>query len=185
MAARISEAMKLTCLSAAVLTLALVACKPSAKSESSSTTTTNGTVANDRSGLLLDLESKMVKGKAVGSNASEKKIAAAIQEILGEDGETDWAAIVRVNETAKPKKVVLLVRLDDLRGAKKNDRKEILDLFASIVDDEIGPGSELAIGIKGKVFFGAVATRTAAGSLKKTTGSVVDTKPLEAAVTNL
>lgn len=176
--------MKLTYLTAAVLTLALVACKPSTKSESSSTTTTNGTVANDRSGLL-DLESKMVKGKAVGSNASEKKIAAAIQELLGEEGETDWAAVVRVNETAKPKKVVLLVRLDDLRGAKKNDRKEILDLFAAIVDDEIGPGSELAIGIKGKVFFGAVATRTATGSLKKTTGSVVDTKPLEAAVTNL
>jgi hypothetical protein len=128
----------------------------------------------------------MVKGKAVGSSASEKKIAAAVSDIIGgDDGETDWSAVVRVNEAASPKKVILLVRIDDLRGAKKNERKEFLELFADIVDDEIGPGADLAIGIKGKVFFGAVATRTGKGGVRKSTGSVVDTKPLEAAIAAL
>lgn len=175
--------MKLAHVAAVALALALVACKPSAKSESSQTTTTSASTSTKAG--LVDLESKMVKGKALGSNASEKKIAGAIQEILGEDGESDWAAVVKVNETASPKKVVLLVRLDDLRGAKKGDRKEILDLFAALVDDEVGPGSDLAIGIKGKIFFGAIATRTGKGTLKKSTGSVVDTKPLEGAIAAL
>lgn len=94
-------------------------------------------------------------------------------------------AVVRVNEAATPKKVVLLVRLDDLRDAKKGERKEMLDLLAGIVDDEIGPGADLAIGIKGKVFFGAVGTRSGKGMLKKSAGSVVDTKALEAAVSSL
>lgn len=177
--------MKTAHVTAVALVLALVACKPSAKSESSQTTTTSGAAASSNKSALFDLEAKMVKGKAVGANASEKKIAAAVQEILGEDGETDWAAVVRVNETASPKKVVLLVRFDDLRDAKKGDRKEILDLFASLVDDELGPGADLAIGIKGKIFFGAVATRTGKGTLKTSTGSVVDTKPLEGAIAAL
>jgi hypothetical protein len=180
-----ASAMKTVHVAALALALALGACKPSAKSESSQTTTTSGTASSTKSGLI-ELESKMVKGKAIGANASEKKIAAAITEIVGgDDGEKDWSAIVRVNETASPKKVVLLLRLDDLRGAKKGERKEILDLLASIVDEEIGPGADLAIGIKGKVFFGAVGTRSGEGALKKSTGSVVDTKPLDAAITAL
>lgn len=176
--------MKLLHVAGFAVTIALVACKPSAKNESQTTTVTSAAVPSK--GGLVQLESKMVKGKAVGANASEKKIAAAINEILaGDEGDTDWSAVVRVNETSSPKKVVLVVRLDELRGAKKGERKEMLDLFASIIDDEIGPGSELAIGIKGKVFFGAVGTRTARGSLKKSTGSVVDTKPLDEAIAAL
>ena len=170
----------------AAIALALVACKPSKRSESSQTTTNSGTVESSSHQGLLDLESKMVKGKAIGSNASERKIAQAMRELFeDEDGSKDWAAIVRVDETASPKKVVLLVRMDDLRDVRKGDRKEFLDLLAVEVDAAIGPGADLAIGIKGKVFFGAVATRNGRGALKKTTGSVVDTKPLEAAIAAL
>jgi hypothetical protein len=168
------------------LSLTAVACKPSSKArEEGSATTISGTVSSTKN-ALFDLESKMVKGKAVGSNASERKIAAAITEIVGgDDGGKDWSAIVRVNETASPKKVVLLLHLDDLRGAKKGERQEILDLLVMTIDDEIGPGSDLAIGMKGKVFYGAVATRTGRGAIKKSTGSVVDSKPLEAAIAAL
>jgi hypothetical protein len=176
--------MKPVHVAAVALALALVACKPGAKSESSQTTTNSGSVSSTKSGLI-ELESKMVKGKAVGSNASERKIAEAMTDLFHEEGAKDWAAIVRVDESATPKKVVLIVRMDDLRDVGKGDRKELLDLLAVEVDAAIGPGSELAIGIKGKVFFGGVGTRTGKGALKKTTGSVVDTKALEAAIAAL
>jgi len=176
--------MKLSFLAVAAIALSVVACKPSAKSEPSQTTTTNGTVSS-RDGLVA-LEAKMVKGKAVGSNASERKIAQAMTDIFADDdGSKDWAAIVRVDEAATPKKVVLLVRMDDLRDLRKGDRKEMLELLATEVDEAIGPGADLAIGIKGKVFFGAVGTRNGGGTLKKSTGSVVDSKPLEAAIAAL
>jgi hypothetical protein len=176
--------MKLSALAVAAIALSVVACKPSAKSETSRTTTTNGTVSS-REGLIA-LESKMVKGKAVGSNASEKKIAEAMTAIFADDeASKDWAAIARVDEASAPKKVVLLVRMDDLRDVRKGDRKEILELLATEVDEAIGPGADLAIGIKGKVFFGAVGTRTGNGTLKKSTGSAVDSKPLEAAIAAL
>jgi len=177
--------MKLPLIAAAVLAVSVVACKPSSKSETSTTTTTGASTPAAKN-ALIDLESKMVKGKALGSNASEKKVAHALMEIFAAEGETDWSAIVRVNETSTPRKVVVLVRMDDLRHMQKGDRKEVLDLLAAEIDEAIGPGTELAIGIKGKVFFGAVGTRSAGEeTLKKSTGSVVETKPLEDALAKL
>ena len=76
-------------------------------------------------------------------------------------------------------------RLVSVRGARKDERKGFLELLAMTVDDAAGPGADLAIGVKGKIAFGAVATRSGSGRLKQTTGTIVDTTPLREAAAAL
>jgi hypothetical protein len=187
---------------AIALVLGLVGCKlrPSPSASSSSATTSTPTITSatlppvatapvpapapaplNSETKLLAAQKRLVKGKVAATTPLEKKIGKEISDLMGGDDEDDWSALVIVKE-GKPKHVVVILQLDDLRDAKNGERKDFLAGLGMVVDEVVGAKADVTIGLKGHLVFGAIAVKKGSGGYKKTTGAVVDSKPLEDAL---
>ncbi len=128
-----------------------------------------------------DLESHLSNGQAYGDGPGGAQIASSMREML--DQEMGDALAVRV-VPGNPERIVALLRLRDLRDFSDSDRQEWLDSFGETIRDGFGAtDSHIVVGIRGNVFFGAVAVMTpTATAWDVETGTVVSTTAIDDAL---
>lgn len=133
------------------------------------------------SAALRELEGHLSRGEAYGEGPGGAMIAAAMRPML--DPEIGDALAVHVTE-GNPERIVLVLKLPDLRDFSDAQRQEWLDSFGETVREGFGAtDSQIVVGIRGNLFYGAVATMSpTATTWNVETGSVVSNRPLEDAL---
>jgi len=133
------------------------------------------------SGARRTLEGHLSNGSAYGEGPGGPEIAHAMEELL----DTAMGDAVAVHVTpGTPEQVVVILRLRDLREMDDATRQEWLDSFGNTVRETFGAtDANIVVGIRGNVFFGAVATMSpTATSWDTRTGAVVSTGPIDDAL---
>lgn len=134
-----------------------------------------------RSEALRALEAHLGEGTTYGEGPGGEALAAVVRETLApEDG-----VAVRI-VPGSPRNVVVLVRYrstggyEDLRDISVAERNEELDRILEGIDGGYDARAEnLAIAIRGAVFYGAVGVRMAGQAMQYHTGSVVSLAVLD------
>ncbi len=127
------------------------------------------------------LEGRLTNGRAYGEGPGGAAIATAMQVLL----DTNMGDAVAVHVTPGPtEQIVVILRLSDLSEMSDTTREEWLDSFGQIVRMDFGAvDSNIVVGIRGNMFFGAVSTmRPGATTWDTQTGSIVSTTPLDEAL---
>lgn len=134
---------------------------------------------------LRALEAHLDARNDHGEGPDGAAIAAAAREALAEGD----AVAVRV-VPGVPRKIVVLVRYrseggyENLRDIPSAQRNEELDRIIDAVDQGYEAGAdELAVAIRGSVFYGAIAVRRPGQAVTYQTGSVISTEVLEPMLT--
>ncbi|HJL20476.1 MAG TPA: hypothetical protein RMH99_32715 [Sandaracinaceae bacterium LLY-WYZ-13_1] len=154
---------------------ALGAGTSSSDEESSETPESEAAPATGGSDVLNALERHMNAGQPYGEGPDGAAIAQALQRRYPDD-----AIAVRVIP-GSPRVIVALVRFTDLSRIPDDERRDYIDSFASTLDLRfLGSQARIGIGLKGRLLFGAVATREPGAPLSTEIGGAVSDDPLEA-----
>ena len=131
----------------------------------------------ESSAALRALEDHLSRGQAYGEGPGGDVLAAAMADMLDEDIGDSLALHVT---PGSPERIVVVLKLPDLRDFSDSDRQEWLDSFGQLVRDGFGAtDAQIVVGIRGNVFFGAVAQMAPGASTWSTeTGTVVSSQPL-------
>jgi hypothetical protein len=129
------------------------------------------------SAALHALEGHLSRGQAYGEGPGGDVLAAAMRDML--DADIGDALAIHVTP-GSPERIVVILKLPDLRDFSDGDRQEWLDSFGELVRSGFGAtDAQIVVGIRGNVFFGAVAQMAPGATTWSTeTGSVVSTQPL-------
>lgn len=130
---------------------------------------------------LRQLESHLSRGQAYGEGPGGAMIAEAMRPML--DPEIGDALAVHVT-SGNPERIVVVLKLPDLRDFSDQQREEWLDSFGETVREGFGAtDAQIVVGIRGNLFYGAVATMSpTATTWDVDTGSVVSNRPLDDAL---
>ena len=138
-----------------------------------------------RSEALRELESHLAEASTYGEGPGGSELATGLRETLAPgDG-----VAVRVIP-GQPRNVVVLIRYrstdgyQDLREISVSERNEEIDRIVTQVDQTYGATADnLAVAIRGAVFYGALGVRQAGQAIQYHTGSVVSLSPLDPILT--
>lgn len=158
------------------LLMAILAC---GGSDATSTQSQAGSGPADeeqaRSQALQALEAHLGEGSTYGEGPGGAELAAIVREALAP---ADGVA-VRIVPGA-PRNVVVLVRyrsteeVEDLRDIEIERRNEEIDRIVTQIDANYGAlGDNLAVAIRGAIFYGAIGVRRANQPMQYHTGSAV------------
>lgn len=169
----------------AILVFAVLGAATSSPPEGD-TTSSNASPSSDSnqagSAALHELESHLQRGRAYGQGPGGEVIASGMRELL--DTSIGDALAVQV-VPGNPERIVVVLKLPDLRRFSTEMRESWLEDFGTTVREGFGAtDSTVVVGIRGAVFYGAVATMEP-GSRRWNvrTGRIVSTQPLEEALT--
>ncbi|MCB9591394.1 MAG: hypothetical protein H6719_01570 [Sandaracinaceae bacterium] len=138
-----------------------------------------------RSEALRTLESHLTEGQTYGEGPGGTELANLVRETVApEDG-----VAVRI-VPGNPRNVVVLIRYrsgggyEDLREISVSERNEEIDRIVENIDGGYGArGENLAVAIRGSVFYGAVGVRQAGQAMQYHTGSVVSLSVIDPILT--
>lgn len=138
-----------------------------------------------RSEALRALETHLGESTTYGEGPDAEALAQAVREALApEDG-----VAVRVT-SGNPRNVTVLVRYrsgggyEDLREVPVAERNEEIDRIVAAIDESYGARADnLAVAIRGAVFYGAVGVRMANAAIQYHTGSVVSLSVIDPVLT--
>ncbi|MGE0788933.1 MAG: hypothetical protein AB7S26_24885 [Sandaracinaceae bacterium] len=132
------------------------------------------------------LEANLHQRQTYVDGPGAEEVADAAREALSED---DGLAVRVVDGT--PRTVIVLVRYSEggdyerLRDIPIDRRNAELDRIIEAIDMTEGTqADDVAVAIKGTIFYGALATRQAGQATQYHTGAVVDMAPLDTMLTN-
>lgn len=135
------------------------------------------TGATERSRLLGEI----TPGNAYGEGPSAQLMAVAVRSLFTPgDGVGVWVS------STVPRRVVVLVEMDDdaiegLADMSAAERVGYLDAIAGLLDAGFGTfGDEVAIGLRGNLFFGAVYVRHPGGVGTYDTAAIASTTGIDA-----
>jgi len=138
-----------------------------------------------RSEALRELEAHLSEGTTYGEGPDGQALAEVVRETLA-PGDGVAVRVIPGN----PRNTVVLIRYrstdgyEDLRDIPQSERNEEIDRILGGVDNGYGArGDNLAIAIRGALFYGALGVRMAGGELEYHTGSVVSLSPLDPLLT--
>lgn len=137
--------------------------------------------SNPGAAARRELERHLSRGQAYGEGPGGALIASSMRPML--DQSMGDALVVRTIP-GNPERIVALLKLRDLRDFSDQDREEWLDSFGETIRQGYGAtDSHIVVGIRGTVFYGAVAVMTpTATTWDVETGSVVSTDPIDEAL---
>lgn len=138
-----------------------------------------------RSEALRGLEAHLSEATTYGEGPDGQALADAVRHTLAPG---DGVAVRVIPGT--PRNTVVLVRYrstdgyQDLREIPQADRNGEIDRILEAIDHRYsGQGDNLAIGIRGALFYGALGVRMAGRQVEYHTGSVVSLSPLDPLLT--
>lgn len=128
-----------------------------------------------------DLEGHFSAGQAYGDGPGGAQMAQSMSQMLDQTlGDTLVLRVLPGN----PERIVALLRLRDLRDFSDSDRQEWLDNFGETIREGYAANdSQIVVGIRGNVFYGAVAVMTpSATDWSVETGTMVSTGSIDEAL---
>ena len=162
-----------------VLGFAALGAATSSPDEGSSSGSTSTGTSESATANLNALEAHLARSQNYGEGPRAQQRAAIVRDMV-EPGD---AIAVRVTE-GTPRRIVVLVRFQDgdvegLRDLSARDRRDQLDGILTELDAEgLTEGADVGIGIRGTIFYGAVATRRLGQAVQYDTSAVANTAVL-------
>jgi hypothetical protein len=134
-----------------------------------------------RSGALRELEAHLTEGSTYGDGPDGVELARIVRDTLAPG---DGVAVRII--PGVPRNVVVLVRYrsthgyEDLREISVRERNAEIDRIVAAIDDGYGAETDnLAVAIRGALFYGAVGVRRAGTAMEYHTGSVVSLSTID------
>ncbi|GEM_PF-6995804 len=132
-----------------------------------------------------DFERHLDAGRVYGNNPEASDLGASIRMLLllvaDRSLAPETASIAVCVEPGSPKRVVIVVRLPQLKRCSDSWRREFLDKVRDLLRDQLASGDEVVVGLKGTTFYGATADGSVGGAWSVQVGSSVSARPLEEA----
>ncbi len=130
-----------------------------------------------------DFERELVSGRVYGNSEEASDVGDSIRSLLRLRADRslapERAAIAVRVDPGSPKRVVILVQLDQLRHGSDSWRREFLDEVKALLQGRLAPEDVVIIGLKGTTFYGATGTGPAGAQWMVQVGSSVSTRLLE------